>query len=509
MPDARASRDVSRPPANARRRRWARWTLTGVGTLVLVALALLLLVLARLGVGPAEALSAARDAQPIEIVRYAEYRLLGHPNLEAVILPALQAVRRRIEREPAATLTDLGKGQQTAGLPSQRYEPAGRPLASTPSAEAPAAPAATRIVGTLDELDEALGSADPGAVVELAPGNYGLERTLVTRRAGQPGMPIAVRARQPGTVVLEVRADQAFVVNQPYWLFENLTLRGTCADDSDCEHAFHVVANAAGTVIRNNRIENFNAHVKINGEGSQWPDGGLLQFNTLANSAPRRTGRPVSPVDLVGASAWQVLDNRVENFVKSSGNAISYGIYMKGGGARGRIERNLVVCTTSGISQPGLRIGVSLGNGGTGAAYCRSPGCSFEHERGVIANNVIAHCNDAGIDVFRSIDALIAHNTLINTRGVLVRDAPAEADVFGNLIEGSVRERRGGRVRATESNLIESSVDNLLVAPDALDLRWREMPSTTPRLPEVSVDFCGRQRPLANPAGATLAAACR
>ena len=34
---------------------------------------------------------------------------------------------------------------------------------------------------------------------------------------------------------------------------------------------------------------------------------------------------------------------------------------------------------------------------------------------GLAANNVVAHCNDAGIDVNRSSQIALAHNTLINT----------------------------------------------------------------------------------------------
>ena len=41
-------------------------------------------------------------------------------------------------------------------------------------------------------------------------------------------------------------------------------------------------------------MEDFNAHIKVNGEGGQWPDNGLVQYNTLTNSHPRTTVKTVA-----------------------------------------------------------------------------------------------------------------------------------------------------------------------------------------------------------------------
>ena len=85
----------------------------------------------------------------------------------------------------------------------------------------------------------------------------------------------------------------------------------------------------------------------INGTGGNWPDGGQLAFNTLTNTGPRQTDKPVALLDLVGASDWRVEDNWVNHFVKTSGNGVAYGLFMKGAGEGGRIERILVVCTAN------------------------------------------------------------------------------------------------------------------------------------------------------------------
>jgi hypothetical protein len=210
---------------------------------------------------------------------------------------------------------------------------------------------------------------------------------------------------------------------------------------------------------------------------------------------------------MVAASRWRFVDNLVKAFVKDGGNGISFGLFMKGGGDHGVIERNLVICTPRGISQPGLRVGISVGGGGTDPGACRDGRCEAEHWDAVVANNVVAHCNDVGIDVNHSQRTLVAYNTLVNTLGVLVREKPSTANVQGNLLEGSIRIRDGGELRQ-DHNLIVSRMGDVLSSPDALDLRWRELPAMLPAHPMVHDDFCARQRPNANPPGATLSASC-
>jgi hypothetical protein len=485
-----------------------RWPLLLLAVLLALPLFLTAWGMFKLGAGPAEAWRTLRSRPTMEMVRYAEFRLIGHPELEAVLLPVLNVVRHQLEREPATSIAEHGKGQRSDGLPVPTFDALGLPLEAQPSARQTPSPVPDRLLGSYAEIQAAMADARPGEVLEIAPGNYTIERTLFTGRPGTPGRPITLRARQPGTVELQVKATQGFVVNQPHWVFENLDLRGTCASPSECEHAFHVVGAAVGTVIRNNSLADFNAHIKINGEDGRWPDSGLLQFNSLSNSGARRVERPVAPVDLVAASRWRLVDNLVKAFVKDGGNGISYGMFMKGGGDHGVIERNLVICTPSGISQRGLRVGISVGGGGTDSGSCRDGRCEAEHWDAVVANNVVAHCNDVGIDVNHSQRTLVAFNTLVNTLGVLVREKPSSATVQGNLLEGSIRIRNGGELRQ-DHNLIVSRMGDMLARPDALDLRWLELPGMLPVHPMVKDDFCAIARPAANPPGATLSGRCR
>jgi len=484
----------------APRRRWLRWALALLllGTAATLATGLYLLRNAPL--------ESAWQRTPMELLRYAERRLQGHPRLERLFMPMLERARGLQEREPPPALPTLGKGQQAAPWFTVGYEPSGRPrpLAPAPGGEAPAP---TTRVSTIDELESALAGVAAGQTIELAPGRYAVAKTLRTLRAGLPERPIVVRAAKPGTVELVVTAQVGVAVTQPYWVFVNLGWRGACDKHDDCEHAYHVVGAARGTAIVNNHIADFNAHVKVNGADGVWPDDGLLQFNTLANTQPRRTAVPVNTLDLVGANGWQVLDNAIERVIKDGGDRIAYGLCVKGAGSTARIERNLVVCTPERMSQPGLRVGISLGCGGTGPRFCRDGRCDLELSDSVVANNVVAHCNDFGIDLHRVRGVQVAHNTLVNTEGIDARHASTRATAVGNLIEGRVRARDGAALEDRD-NLLIGSLDVVLNAPQALDLRWLQASDRARATPETGRDFCGRNRPPFSPPGATVQARC-
>lgn len=422
---------------------------------------------------------------PQEIIRYTLRRLEGHPKLEAVLLPPLHAAQRHIEREPpAGPLPSMGKGQQPHTL-----LPAVAGLSQTLHADTPQA------------IREALLSAQPGTQIVVAPGLYPFQTKLRLGHDGQPGAPIALRAAHPGTVWFSFEQVEGVLVDRPHWVFENLDIRGTCARHDDCEHAFHVVGRATHVTIRNNRITDFNAHIKVNGWNNEWPDHGRLTHNTLTNTGARQTHKPVALLDLVGASHWRVEDNWVSHFVKASGNGVAYGLFMKGAGEGGHFERNLVVCTPKGISQAGVRVGISFGGGGTDPAACRADRCEpHEHRQGLAANNIVAHCNDVGLDVNRSTGILLAHNTLINTAGVSVRRPPSQARLVNNLIEGHLGARQGTELIAAGNLRLHPG--QWLTHADALQLDWAERPTDAPLLGEVALDFLRRERDPVNAPGA-------
>jgi len=425
------------------------------------------------------------DRTPSELIRYAKRRLEGHPNLEILVLPPLHWVQAKYEHPvPPGPLPTLTKGQldqAPAALPGQAGQP-------------------TITADTAASIISAISTAKAGQTVLIAPGRYRINQNIKTNAVGNAQQLITVRASQPGQVQIEFNAQEGFIVQHSYWVFENLRIQGVCKDHTSCEHAFHVVGQGDHLVVRNNRIEDFNAHLKINGLQGAWPDHGVLQHNTITNTTARTTENPITLFDLVGANYWQVLDNVVSNFVKNGSDGISYGIFMKGASRGGRIERNLVICTTQNVSQPGVRVGISFGGGTTGQAYCRDGRCEAEHTAGLAANNILGHCNDSGIDVNKSTSIAIAHNTLINTAGIDVRTTPASATMQGNLLEGQIRQRKGGQAKLVMNEI--AVMADVFENPNALNLNWRKVPDNIPRLGLAEKDFYGQIRGDSTPPGA-------
>jgi hypothetical protein len=481
----------------------------GRGLLWFIALAMLILPVAALGyLARGERWNAELiQRSPMEFVRYAERRLIGHPRLQALFGPALEEVRRAYEREPPLDLPSLGKGQQPQPLAAAGFDAAGRPVPVNGSNSPAAGASSAVVVRSVEALAAAMASAEPGQVLELAPGKYSLSQTLTTVKAGLAKQPITVRAARPGTVELVSTIQEAVKVTQPYWVFENLNWRGACRPSEDCDHAFHIAGRAHGTIVLNNLTQDFNVHFKVNGEDGSWPDDGLLQFNSMFNAQPRATALPVNVINVNGAGGWQIVDNRLQGFVKAGGNRTSYAMCIKGAAPHVRVERNLVVCTPQRISQAGLRVGISLGCGESTGLFCRDGRCDIETSDGMVVNNIIAHCNDFGVDLNRARDAQVVHNTLINTGGIDARHERTRAAAVGNLIEGRLRERDGAVLRRHDNTLV-GSLDVLLKAPDALDLRWNEASDETRPTPETGTDFCGQRRPPLSPPGATVRPRC-
>ncbi|WP_439115332.1 hypothetical protein [Hydrogenophaga sp.] len=344
------------------------------------------------------------------------------------------------------------------------------------------------VVASVPALREAMLKALPGTRIVVSPGLYPVGQTLKVGQGGRVGAPIVLSARQPGTVWLAFSQVEGILVDQPHWVFENLHIRGECGKHDDCEHAFHVVGHGALTTIRNNHITNFNAHIKVNGLRGHWPDHGLVAFNTLTNTSARQTAKPVVMLDLVGASHWRAEDNLVTHFTKAQGNQISYGLFMKGASEGGRMERNLVVCSPENISGPGVRVGISFGGGTTHPTACRDGSCANdEHRHGLAANNIVAHCNDTGLDVNRSSQILLAHNTLINTSGIGLRGTPAQARAYGNLYEGVAQTRNGGWLQAEMNEILVPS--QMFMNADGFNFHGLRLPPPVPHHPAVTNDF--------------------
>ena len=359
-------------------------------------------------------------------------------------------------------------------------------------------------VATTEQLVHALGQSRPGDVITLEPGTYPVgDIALAADRPGTAQAPITVRAVRPGTAVLEVRGTEGFVVSAPHWALENLSIRGACEQHSDCEHAIHVVGGATQFVARNNTLTDFNAHIKINGQGERFPDQGLIEGNTISNTVARRTSNPVTTIDLVAASGWTVRSNFIFDFAKAEGDRVSYGAFAKGGGSGNRFERNIVMCERRDRASAGWRVGLSLGGGGTAKEFCRDKTCLTEQDGAVIDSNLIMGCSDDGIYVNRSALSRIVHNTLLDTGGISVRFPESSADVIANLVDGTIRARDEGLIHASDNQdtrmprlyLGSHPVRELFRDVADLDLAWKNEPARRSVASPSALDLCGSNRP--------------
>lgn len=332
-----------------------------------------------------------------------------------------------------------------------------------------------------DALRAAVTAAQPGDVITVQPGTYRIDRPLDATQDGSEDAPITVRAAVPGSVILEQKAEEGFRVHAPYWRFENLTLHGVCADDSTCEHAFHVTGRAHHFIAVNDTLVDYNAHFKINAEQGSFPDHGLIDANTLTNTHARHTANPVTPIDLVAASDWTFRRNLISDFVKADGDRVSYGAFAKGGGAHNLFEQNLVWCESRLQGMPGERVGLSLGGGGTLKSLCRDHACVVEQQQSTLRGNLIVGCSDVGIYLNSAAQSRVIDNSLVDTAGIDVRFPTSSADIEGNLVDGPIRSRNDGVLRERD-NLSASPLDaylgyhpvrSLYAEPEALDFAWR------------------------------------
>jgi hypothetical protein len=320
-----------------------------------------------------------------------------------------------------------------------------------------ALPADAALVPVTDaaELVAAVDAAQPGDVITLAPGVYTLSQNLLCDTPGTADAAIIVRAAALGDATLRFDALEGFKVSAPHWIFENLEIEGICAAHDDCEHAFHLFGNADFTVIRRNRVRDFNAQIKSNGFGMPFlfPDDVVIEGNELYDTAPRQTSNPVTKVDVVGGRRWIVRANFIHDFEKAGPDFVSYAAFLKGNSRQGLFERNLVICERDHAG--GERVGLSFGGGGSGPpSLCEEGTCTPEHQDGVMRNNLVLHCPDVGIYLNAAQDVGIYGNTLYATAGIDVRFAATVADLRDNVLSGTIRNRDGGT--STEAANLES-----------------------------------------------------
>lgn len=366
--------------------------------------------------------------------------------------------------------------------------------------------AAQRYVPVSDvaSLHSALQNAAPGDDIVLAAGTYVVDSNLNCLADGTAAAPIRVRAAAPRSVLLRFGSGlvEGFKVSGAHWRFEGLDVEGACANDSNCEHAFHVFGNAEFLLLRDNVLRDFNAQIKSNGVPINgvyaYPDDVVVEYNLFYDTRARNTGNPVTKIDVVGGRRWMVRGNTIHDFQKAGGDGVSYAAFLKGNSRDGVFERNLVRCSRQ--FSGGTRLGLSLGGGGTSPnAICEDGTCIPEHQYGVLRNNIVLSCNDVGIYLNRAANTRIEHNTLYATTGIDVRYAESTAQIRNNLSSAGINLRNGG-TSTNAGNLLNVSLANFAVwfqNPPAADFRLLDGASFVDlgaATPQTIDDFCANRR---------------
>lgn len=337
----------------------------------------------------------------------------------------------------------------------------------------------TVYVSSNESLLNALKNAEAGDTIQILPGIYELNIPRLTlNSSGTPKAPISLTAASLGNVKLKIRGE-GFVVNKPYWRFKNLHIIGTCVQHSRCEHAFHVVGNGHDVILENNIIQDFNAAIKVNGFGNFFPDNGLVINNTIFNTSVRKTVNPVTPIDLMHADNWRVSGNFIFDFIKGSGNKVSYGAFFKGGSSHGEFSKNLIICKAN-LKSNSIAIGLSLGGGGSPESWHRDKEV-YEHDRGIIRNNIIMNCpNDVGIYLNKAKNSQVINNILYNTIGVDIRFKESNGYIARNIISGRIKERNSAQAELSNNIVLrrsfftaEEPLSDLFVAPANGDFSWK------------------------------------
>ncbi len=365
---------------------------------------------------------------------------------------------------------------------------------------------ATLYVSDSKALLEALRQVKPGETIVVAAGDYVIKskRFNTSSEVATADSPITLLAEQPGSVNLLMQTSEGIFLHQPYWTINGFRFECT---SSKCEHAVHIVGNADYTTISNNEFVNFNAALKINGYTDQnlYPDNGTIINNYFYSTSPQKTGSPVTPINIDHGDHWQVSKNIIRDFIKTRGNQISYGAFMKGGTTSGIFENNLIVCNTSKTRYSGSQVGLSIGGGGMKDRRNKAP---YEANNTVIRNNIISHCNDVGIYINRGQNSLVNNNTIYNTSGIDIRFPESSATIINNIVSGKLRERDNGRLVKDEGNLVygrgfwhnddklnqvflSPEIGNFTIRDDSVDIHKTALPYPVESAAQTT-DFCGQ-----------------
>jgi parallel beta-helix repeat protein len=302
--------------------------------------------------------------------------------------------------------------------------------------------------------------------------------------SGRPG-PVLLRGAtgNPHDVVIRGQGQDNNAVqmvfnldNAPAWTFRDITVKDSYYHGFKFDHTSTDCA-----LVRVIMRDHGESGVKGTSDptAGSYPDRLLIDSCDIGFTQPTGGTRSVvEGVDGVGVNDWVIRNSRFVNVQKNG--APAYAIFTKGNSSNTVIENNRF---------ENCFIGASFGGGGTGAQFFRDNDQTYEHRNGIIRNNVIMRCTDAGIYINKGVNCRIYNNTLFEcVLTIQLRFSQSSGDVRNNLVLRAPSNSGEPVIRLRDGAVLLGSGANLAASSQAVD-------AGNPLPVDVPFDFEGQRRP--------------
>ena len=371
------------------------------------------------------------------------------------------------------------------------------------------------------EILAAIQNATAGDVITVCPGTFAFNQLISVNADGTDADRIFLRAETPGTVTFNLSHIENFKISGKFWIFENITYFGDCNNANNCEHAFHIVADADDLIFRYNEVVNFASHVKLNGEvvgngpAKAFPDRIWFIENFWHNTKYVQNDAPHNILNLDGGQNHVVRGNIFADYsaplsLPKSASAV----YPKASTLGMLIEQNLIVCEKSrpeGETNRGIQLGdgapASICDGDDdqdGNGDCIENG---QNQEALVRNNIVMGCNNGGssggIMINSDRDSWLSHNTVYDAEprsAVFFQGHPDHLTSFRfNILENGINTDFANSVpdEADNNMATGAELDAIFNAAASGDFSLADGASILeqhPTDPQVPHDFCGYPR---------------
>lgn len=331
------------------------------------------------------------------------------------------------------------------------------PVSATTHASAPD----SMTVTSLADLQTAINTAPhSGRIITLAAGTYSQTTTIQVTDRDNITIQGATSDRDDTVISgpgIDGPMDINLKINQSsYFTIRNLTIKDSyyhAVQVNYGSHYFH--ADNVKT------WDNGEGGFKVTGagnvaSGNPYSDFGLIENSHMGYSTTGKRGA-VEGIDLIAAKKWVIRGNFFENTYHSNYRG-GYAFFAKGNSIDTLVENNVFKNNF---------IAISFGGGGTGATFFRHGDTRYEHQGGIIRNNVVYNTNDTGVYLNKANNFQVYNNTLMNISPSVVvgaiepRYVESTGIIRNNLMDRPVNLRNGAT--ATQSNNISNAVSSFFL----------------------------------------------